>query len=326
MPENKYDVFISYSRKDYVNDVGNILENNVLSRIKDTFKASGISYWFDEEGIYSGQEFTSVITRAIRTSAVFVFVSSKNSNVSLWTSNEIAIAKHLNKPIIPFRIDDSPYNDSVMMLIAALDYVDGRDSKVAFNKLIRAIRHYINVDNNPLEIDTNDDIDKEIPISNIPWYERIVNPSSSLLQRFLVYFQLCVYTLSFLFISWTSLFGALAVYNHFHLSQLFLLLALGISIFATIKLRSGKIIWWAIIGVCDFLEALYVSVLAKYLFVHWSSFSKLGLPTSIRYGWLYSMGKDMGNQHFLHPALILLAFLHVILICLSYYKCSSKNY
>lgn len=324
-PEIKYDVFISYSRKDYVDGAGNILENNVISRIKDTFRANGISYWFDEEGIYSGQEFTSVITGAIRTSAVFVFISSKNSNASLWTSNEIAIAKRLNKPIIPFCIDESPYNDSVMMLIAALDYVDGRDSKVAYNKLIRAIRHYKNADNILLETETGDDKNEETLVGNMPWYERFVNPSFSLLQKLLVYFQLCVYTLSFLFVIWTSLFGALAVYNHFQLSQLFLMLTLGISIFATIKLRSGKVIWWAIIGICDFLEALYVSVLAKYLFVHWNSFSKLGLPTSIRYGWLYSMGEDLGDHYFLHPTLIFLVILHIILICLSYNKGSRKR-
>ena len=132
MDQTEYDVFISYSRKDYVDLNRHVIPGNALSKIKDMLTQNGLTYWFDEEGIYSGQEFTSVITKAIRTSKVFVFVSSKHSNSSAWTSNEIAIAKRLNKPIIPFCLDDSPYNDSVMMLIAALDYIDGRDQNTAY--------------------------------------------------------------------------------------------------------------------------------------------------------------------------------------------------
>ena len=121
---NQCDVFISYSRRDYVDCNSVIIPNNILSKIKDTLTQNGLTYWFDEEGIYSGQEFTSVITKAIREAKVLLFVSSRNSNASEWTSNEIAIAKRLNKPIIPFCLDDSPYNDSVMMMIASLDYID----------------------------------------------------------------------------------------------------------------------------------------------------------------------------------------------------------
>ena len=47
----QYDVFISYSRKDYVDDKKNIIPNNVVSKIKDTLSKEGISYWFDEDGM-----------------------------------------------------------------------------------------------------------------------------------------------------------------------------------------------------------------------------------------------------------------------------------
>ncbi len=138
-----FDVFISYSRKDYVDDSGNVLPDNLLSKIKDRFKANNISYWFDEEGIFSGDEFASVLTRAIRNSRIFLFVSSVNSNQSKWTSNEISTAIEFGKTIIPFRIDDSPYNDSVMMKIISYDYVEGKDEEKALSKLIRAIRHHL---------------------------------------------------------------------------------------------------------------------------------------------------------------------------------------
>lgn len=138
-----YDVFISYSRKDYVDDAGNVLSNNILLNIKDNLKASGISYWFDEEGIYSGDEFASVITNAIRNSRIFLFISSVNSNQSRWTSNEISTALEFEKPIIPFRIDNSPYNDSVMMKIVSFDYIQCNDVEKAISKLLRAIKHHM---------------------------------------------------------------------------------------------------------------------------------------------------------------------------------------
>lgn len=138
-----FDVFISYSRKDYVDDAGNVLENNILSKIKDALKANEMSYWFDEDGIYSGDEFASVLTNAIRNSRIFLFISSVNSNQSKWTSNEISTALEFEKPIIPFRIDNSPYNDSVMMKIVSLDRIECNNKDIAITKLLRAIRHHL---------------------------------------------------------------------------------------------------------------------------------------------------------------------------------------
>lgn len=136
------DVFISYSRKDYV--VNNIpIADNVIQKIKKAFDENNISYWFDEDGIYSGDEFAGVITRAIRTSKIFLFVSSANSNQSLWTSNEISTALEYKKIIIPFRLDNSLYNDSVMMKIVSLDRIDCDNHEIAIAKLLRAVRHHI---------------------------------------------------------------------------------------------------------------------------------------------------------------------------------------
>lgn len=115
----------------------------LYKKIKKTFDENNISYWFDEDGICSGDEFAGVITRAIRTSKIFLFVSSVNSNQSLWTSNEISTALEYKKKIIPFRLDNSPYNDSVMMKIVSLDRIDCDNHEIAIAKLLRAIRHHI---------------------------------------------------------------------------------------------------------------------------------------------------------------------------------------
>ena len=143
MEQTKYDVFISYSRKDYVDSTGNIIPNNMLSRIMESFDSEGISYWFDEDGIYSGDEFASILTKAIRNSTIFLFISSVNSNHSKWTSNEISTALVFGKTIIPFRLDDSPYNDSVMMKIVSFDYIEGKNGAKAINKLLKAVKHHL---------------------------------------------------------------------------------------------------------------------------------------------------------------------------------------
>ena len=124
MEQTKYDVFISYSRSDYVDAKGTVIEGNVVSKIKDALSEAGVSYWFDEEGIYSGDNFTEKIAYNIKAADIFVFISSANSNNSEWTSKEIATAYEFKKRIIPIRIDDTPYNIKVMFRIADIDYID----------------------------------------------------------------------------------------------------------------------------------------------------------------------------------------------------------
>lgn len=122
--EQKYDVFISYSRKDYIDEKKNIIPGNVISLIKDTLAKNGISYWFDEEGINYGQNFVEKIVTNIEASRVFLFLSSANSNNSEWTCKEIASADEFKKLIIPMRIDSTPYNKKVLLRIADLNYIE----------------------------------------------------------------------------------------------------------------------------------------------------------------------------------------------------------
>jgi hypothetical protein len=88
----EYDVFISYARKDYVDENNKVIPGNIVSKIKHLFDANDITYWFDENGVFSGDAFASVIAQSIRSSKIFLFISSENSNASIWTSNEIATA------------------------------------------------------------------------------------------------------------------------------------------------------------------------------------------------------------------------------------------
>lgn len=139
--EYKYDVFISYSRKDYVDESKNIFPNNAISAVKDAFDKNGITYWFDEEGIYSGQAFVDIITEAIALSKAFVFISSKNSNHSKWTKSEILEAFDSDKTIIPFKIDNTEYDKSLKFFLRPLDFIPYFENKDnAIQELIRSVQ------------------------------------------------------------------------------------------------------------------------------------------------------------------------------------------
>lgn len=140
----QYDVFISYSRKDYVDANGNVISGNIVSKIKDVLKENGISYWIDEDGIYSGDDFAKLIANSIKNSRIVVFVSSENSNKSEWTRKEIATALSYKKKIIPFRYDETPFNESVGFYISDLDFISyATNGEKAMKKLVTSIKQYL---------------------------------------------------------------------------------------------------------------------------------------------------------------------------------------
>lgn len=142
--EQKYDVFISYSRKDYVDENKNVIPGNVISKIKDKLSEAGISYWIDEEGIKHGDDFVEKIVSHIEQSEIFLYISSANANKSSWTCKEIASADELNKHIIPIRVDKSKYNAKVLFRIADLDYIEYYvNEEKALQELVDSIKAYL---------------------------------------------------------------------------------------------------------------------------------------------------------------------------------------
>ena len=134
----KYDVFISYSRKDYVDENENVLPDSPVKAIMEFLDKNNISYWIDKEGIYSSSQFVELITQAIRDSKMLLFVSSKHSNTSDYTAGEVKEARDTGKAIIPMRIDDTPYSESYRILINMIDHIEFSKTN-AFPKLLNAI-------------------------------------------------------------------------------------------------------------------------------------------------------------------------------------------
>ena len=132
----KYDVFISYSRKDAA----------VVNSFVKSMTSAGYTIWMDIDGIETGDEFKKKIVSAIKESQVFVFFSSKVSNVSPWTVKEVNVAVNLKKTIIPIKLDNAVYDDSILFDLAGLDYIQcnkGRGDSVAVSKLIGTLKNKI---------------------------------------------------------------------------------------------------------------------------------------------------------------------------------------
>lgn len=123
--DKEYDVFISYSRSDYVysEKPKRIKPGNVVSKVKEALTEAGYSFWFDEEGIYSGEGWAGKITESILASKLLLFISSENANKSRYTKKEISFAQQNNIPIIPFRLDMSSYDKDVSFYLADIQYV-----------------------------------------------------------------------------------------------------------------------------------------------------------------------------------------------------------
>ncbi|MGM9766438.1 MAG: TIR domain-containing protein [Candidatus Cryptobacteroides sp.] len=141
--DKKFDVFISYSRKDYVDEHNVKIPDNPVSAIKDLLTRNNISYWFDEEGIYHGDTFAEKIASNLEKSLMVLFLASKHSNASKWTSKEIAAANAWNKKIIPVRLDNTSYNKTVILYISDLDYVEYyKDPQSAAKSILNTILTY----------------------------------------------------------------------------------------------------------------------------------------------------------------------------------------
>jgi len=132
--DNEYDIFISYSRKD----------SKLVLGIANKLTECGYKVWIDQDGIESGDAFKSVIVKAIKKSNLFLFFSSKTANASLWTVKEVNMAVHLKRFIIPVKLDDTEYNDSLLFDLVGLDYVSYFENpEKGERELLRSIKKHL---------------------------------------------------------------------------------------------------------------------------------------------------------------------------------------
>ena len=124
----KYDIFISYSRKDF-DEVNQIVEM-LKSRIPT------LSCWFDITGIESGDEFEDKIIAAIKNSSYVLFALSDNSNNSKYARKEVTYAQNIKTRVIPLLLKDSELKEWFLFNFGNIDCIDSTNS-LQMEKLIK---------------------------------------------------------------------------------------------------------------------------------------------------------------------------------------------
>lgn len=139
--EYKYDVFISYSSKDYLDSNGKEIPGNVISVIKSLFKQNDISFWIDQKENLTGKMLSHVFADRIGEASIFLFVCSQNAVESRWVHRELSLAFNNGKMIIPFVCDDSYKDNRVSKYTDAIGSVMYKNNpKQALESLIACIK------------------------------------------------------------------------------------------------------------------------------------------------------------------------------------------
>ena len=133
----KYDLFISYSRKDF-NEVSSILET-----IKTAIP--NLSYWFDIDGIESGDEFEDKIISAIDNSSSVLFALSENSIQSQWTKDEVMYAKNTDKKVIPILLKGAQMKGWFLFKFGRIDCIDSTNT-LQMEKLLQNLSDWTGKD------------------------------------------------------------------------------------------------------------------------------------------------------------------------------------
>jgi len=135
--QKKYDVFISYSRKDF----------DEVSRMAEMLKKRipTLDVWFDLDGIESGDEFRDKIISAIKRSKYVLFALSLHSDQSEWTRKELTFAKGKGIKIIPILLQDTQLEkmDWFLFEFGGVDCIDLKDAKQV-EKLVKNFSTWTN--------------------------------------------------------------------------------------------------------------------------------------------------------------------------------------
>lgn len=139
----KYDVFISYSRKDMA----------VADRICKAFDDAGIKYFIDRQGIDGGFEFPKVLAENIINSKLFLFLASENLYNSKFTTSEIVFAfnKKSKNSILPYIVDDSTMPLDLELVFAGVNWRNINEHPIETTLVVDVLRMLGREDGNPAE-------------------------------------------------------------------------------------------------------------------------------------------------------------------------------
>ena len=96
-------VFISYSTKN----------QKIANALCEYLEQQGVRCWIAPRDIPSASNYAGEITRAIKSCERFLLVYSKDAGKSEHVKNEINLAINNARPILPYCLDNSPYDDDL---------------------------------------------------------------------------------------------------------------------------------------------------------------------------------------------------------------------
>ena len=157
MEQNKYDIFVSYSRADID------IVQNLVAEIHDRTNAR---CWVDWEGIENGEEFVDVIIKAIDEVDTVLFILSDNSISSAYVKKEILYARNVGKKIYPVVVDGNALRGWFLFEFGPTDYTD-IESLFQYEKLFHNLEKRFGCKSLAPEVEPKVHVEKKVPVNTV---------------------------------------------------------------------------------------------------------------------------------------------------------------
>ncbi|GEM_PF-5041181 len=128
------DVFISFAHQD-------VSMAHLLAR---KLQEQGLSVFFDQSTLVSGDSFKKSILEKIKIAQVVVVLLSNNSKRSRWVEHELQTVLENNSNVIPVLLDSSATENWVWPLISnrnAIKYKSGDDISIITDNILKTIKN-----------------------------------------------------------------------------------------------------------------------------------------------------------------------------------------
>lgn len=131
MGNNKFDIFISFANGDI----------DIVKKIVSYIEANGYHCFVSGRDIPAGETWASAIVEALEQCRIMVAIYSDSYNQSVQVDREIEIfCDEEQKPIIPFRLSNSPLKGAKKYFLKNLNWIDAfEDYEASLPKLLREI-------------------------------------------------------------------------------------------------------------------------------------------------------------------------------------------
>ena len=140
-----HDVFISYSSK----------HPQVALAVCHLLEEYGIKCWMAPRNIPPGSDYGDLIDDAIKASKIFLFIYSFESVNSKWCRGELNIAFSEEKIIIPYRIDTTPIEGAMNVMLNQFHWLDAYpDYQSQFTSLVEAVNRSLGKSTNHTSVST----------------------------------------------------------------------------------------------------------------------------------------------------------------------------